>query len=104
MRSFKRNYEGSLFKGKPKEEKKKENTLVPASNTVTKITALSLVPVAQIKLRAKESSLSESLKTDTEPLNGKANQGHAPSGNIAVKQSSREIEFSLASQEKRKTQ
>lgn len=48
---------GSLVKGKPKIEKKKENRLVPASNTVTKITALSLMPVAQIKLRAKESSL-----------------------------------------------
>ena len=57
MRSFKRNYEESLVKGKPKIEKKKENRLVPASNTVTKITALSLMPVAQIKLRAKESSL-----------------------------------------------
>lgn len=57
MRSLKRNYEESLVKGKPKIEKKKENRLVPASNTVTKITELSLMPVAQIKLRAKESSL-----------------------------------------------
>lgn len=46
----------------------------------------------------------ESLKTGTEPLNGKANQGHAPSRNVIVKQSSREIEFSLAAQPKRKTQ
>ena len=57
MRSFKRNYEESLVTGKPKLEKKKENRSVPASNTVTKITELSLMPVAQIKLRAKESSL-----------------------------------------------
>ena len=57
MRSFKRNYEEGLVKGKPKLEKKKENRSVPASNTVTKITELSLMPVAQIKLRAKESSL-----------------------------------------------
>lgn len=57
MRSLKRNYEESLVKGKPKLEKKKENRSVPASNTVTKITELSLMPVAQIKLRAKESSL-----------------------------------------------
>ena len=57
MRSFKRNYEEGLVKGKQKKEKKKENRSVPASNTVTKITELSLMPVAQIKLRAKESSL-----------------------------------------------
>ena len=57
MRSLKRNYEENLVKGKPKLEKKKENRSVPASNTVTKITELSLMPVAQIKLRAKESSL-----------------------------------------------
>ena len=70
---------------------------MPASNTVTKIIALSLVSVAKIEPRARESLLSESLRTDIELLNGKASRGHAPSRNVAVKQNSRVIETSLGS-------
>lgn len=70
---------------------------MPASNTVIKIIALSLVSVAKIEPRARESSLSESLRTDIELLNGRASRGHAPSRNVAVKQNSRVIATSLGS-------